>query len=104
MKKILICTLALAAFAANAKMESAKSFKFAGDKRYEDFCKAVVTDDVELLKRSIRSKVGEVASSSKDVLRKLISVDGMKCNDIDLVEFSKQREAQEVHAFFTQEL
>lgn len=101
-KKLIFMLMLGVAFSANAKMESAKSFKFSGDTDYASFCKAVITDDVELLKRSIRDKVGEVASSSKHVLQKLIAADGMKCNDVNLVEFSQQREAKAVNAYLTQ--
>lgn len=104
MRKVLLVTLALSAFAANGHMKSDSAYRFAGDREYSGFCKAVVTDDVNMLKRSIKSKVGLVAASRKDVLRKLISDDGMKCNGIDLVTFSKQREASEVYAYLTEEV
>ncbi|NCP65079.1 MAG: DUF3718 domain-containing protein [Paraglaciecola sp.] len=104
MKIYLATLLAMSAFAAHAHMESTLSYKFKGDQAYSNFCKAVLTDDVDLLKRSIRSKVGDVATSRKEVLRKLISTDGMTCNDISLVEFSKQREAKEVYAYLTEAL
>ena len=101
MKKILIVTLALSAFTASAHMKSEDVYRFAGDREYSGFCKAVVTDDVKMLKRSVTDKVGLVAGSRKDVLRKLLSIDGMRCNGIDLVEFSKQREASEVYAYLS---
>jgi hypothetical protein len=101
MKKLLLVTLAFSAFAANAHTESDSPYSFAGDREYSNFCEAVVTDDVKMLKRSITGKVGLVANNRKDVLRKLLSIDGMKCNGVDLVEFSKQREASEVHAYLT---
>jgi hypothetical protein len=104
MKKLILVVFALSAFAANAGMKSAANYKFAGEMAYADFCKAVVTDDLVLLKRSIRSKVGEVAHSSKDVLRKLVADDGMKCNNTDLLEFSKQREAKDVQAYLSEVL
>jgi hypothetical protein len=104
MKKLIFGVFALSAFTAHAGMKSAANYKFAGEIAYADFCKAVVTDDLSLLKRSIRSKVGEVAHSSKDVLRKLVAVDGMKCNNTDLLEFSKQREAKDVQAYLSEVL
>lgn len=104
MKKTLLAVLALSAFAANAHMKSGSGYRFAGDTAYSGFCKAVVTNDVDMFKRSLRSKVGLVAPSTRDVLRKLVSTDGMTCNGINLIEFSKQREASEVYAFLTREL
>lgn len=104
MKKVLVVILAISAFTANAHIESDDTYRFAGDRGYSRFCEAVVTNDVGMLKRSIRSKVGSVASNRKDVLRKLLSVDGMKCNGIDLIKFSKQREASEVYAYLTEQV
>ena len=101
MKKVLLLTLALSAFGANAHMKSEDAYRFAGDREYASLCKAVVTDDVKMLKRSVANKVGLLGSSRKVVLQKLLSIYGMKCNGIDLVEFSKQREASEVHAYLT---
>lgn len=102
MKKLMVVVMALSSFAASANMKSVTAYRFAGDTEFASFCQAVVTDDVVLLKRSIRAKVGDVASSSKEVLRKLISAEGVKCNNTNLVDFSTQREAKEVHAFLSQ--
>jgi hypothetical protein len=104
MKKVLLVTLALSAFTASAHMKSEDDYRFAGDQDYSGFCKAVVTDDVTMLKRGVTDKVGLVAGSRKDVLRKLLSIDGMTCNGIDLLEFSKQREASKVHAYLTDKI
>jgi len=102
MKKILLVSLALSAFAAKAHTESDSSYRFAGDHEYARFCKAVVTDDVKMLKRSITGKVGLVAGSRKNVLRKLLSEDGLKCNGSDLIKFSKEREAFKVNAYLSE--
>jgi hypothetical protein len=104
MKKVLIVILAMSAFAANAHMKSDDNYRFVGDREYSSFCEAVMTNDLDMLKRGIRSKVGLVASNRKDVLRKLLSIDGMKCNGIDLIKFSKQRKASEVYAYLTEEV
>ena len=103
MKKVLLVTLALSTFAVNAHTESEQTYRFAGDQGYSKFCKAVLTDDLRMLKRSITQKVGLLASSRKDVLQKLLSINGMKCNGIDLIEFSEQRKASEVNAYLTNE-
>lgn len=102
MKKILLVTLTLSAFTASAQMKSEVAYRFAGDREYSTFCKAIVTDDVKMFKRSITGKVGLVAGSRKNVLQKLLSIDGMKCNGFDLIEFSKQREADQVNAYLTE--
>lgn len=104
MKKVLIGILAISAFTANAHIKFDDTYRFSGDREYSGFCKAVVTNDVDMLKRSVSRKVGNVASSRKNVLRKLLSADGMKCNGIDLIKFAKQREASEVYAYLTEQV
>lgn len=104
MKKVLVGILAISAFTASAHMKSEDSYRFAGDREYSGFCKAVVTNDVDMLKRSIGRKVGNLAPNRKEVLRKLLSVDGMKCNGIDLIKFAKQREASEVYVYLTEQV
>ena len=101
MKLAVLILTALTAFAADAHLNKDVNYRFSGDSDYAGFCKAIVTNDVNLLRRSVRNKVGLVAPSSKDVLRILISENGMKCNGISLIEFSRQREANEVYAYLT---
>lgn len=104
MKKVLVGILAISACTANAHMKSEDTYRFSGDREYSGFCKAVVTNDLDMFKRSVRSKVGNVASNRKDVLRKLLSVNGMQCNGIDLIKFAKQREASEVYVYLTEQV
>ena len=104
MKKIFVGILALSAFTATAHMKSEDGYRFAGDREYSTLCKAVVTNDVDMLKRGVNREVGNLASNRKGVLRKLLSVDGIKCNGIDLIEFAKQREASEVHAYLSEKV
>lgn len=104
MKSILPLAALLVAVNANAhlKTETAE-YRFAGDMEYSSFCKAVVENDLDLFKRTISNKVGTLAGSRKDVVRKLVSEDGMTCNGANLVEFSMQREASDVHAYLTEQ-
>ncbi|MFQ3235485.1 MAG: hypothetical protein ACI9C4_001043 [Paraglaciecola sp.] len=102
MKKVILTSLlALTTFTASASMESISKVRFAGDIEYSNFCKAVVNDDLDMLKRSVKSKVGLVATSSEGVMRKLISSDGVTCNGVDLIKFSEQRKASQVNAYLT---
>ena len=102
MKKLIALSMAFCALNANAKLGSAdEKVKYTGDLGYSNFCEAVVKDDVEMLKRSVRSKIGSVASSSQRVLKKLIADNGMTCNGIDLVAFSEIRKASEVSKFLS---
>jgi hypothetical protein len=100
MKKLLIlATLISASFAASAHNVSKAEVKFAGDRDFSGFCKAVLEDDVSMLKRNVRAKIGLVAPSSDEVLKRLIAEDGMQCNGADLVTFSIERDASSVHAY-----
>lgn len=102
MKKLIALSMALCALNASAKLASTDTqVKYAGDLAYSNFCEAVVKDDVNMLKRSVRSKIGEVATSSRSVLKKLIAADGMSCNGVDLISFSQQRKASAVFEYLT---
>lgn len=104
MKKLIalsVISMAFFALNASAKLGSHDQVQYAGDLGYKNFCKAVVKDDVNLLKRSVRNKVGLVASNSQAVLKKLIASNGMECNGIDLVSFSEQRKASQVYQYLS---
>jgi hypothetical protein len=102
MKKLIALSMVFCALNANAKLGSSDdTVKYAGDLAYSNFCDAIVNDDVNKLKRSVRSKIGLVASTSQRVLQKLIAEDGMSCNGIGLVSFSKQRKASKVYNYLS---
>lgn len=101
MKKLIPIAMLVASGTVHASMKS-EQLRFAGDMDYSGFCKAVVDDDLRLLKVSVERKVGELSSTRKGVLRKLISETGMTCNGLDLVTFSQLRDAQQVYAYLTQ--
>jgi hypothetical protein len=101
MKKLIALSMALCALNVSAKLGSPHKVKYAGDLEYSNFCDAVVKDDVNMLKRNVRKKVGVVASSSQAVLKKLTAVDGMECNGVDLLSFSEQRKASQVHKYLS---
>ena len=88
---------------ANAKLGSQDKVKYAGDLSYKKFCEAVVKDDVNMLKRSVRDKVGLLASSSQGVLKKLTASNGMECNGVDLMSFSQQRKSSQVYKYLSNE-
>lgn len=101
MKKLITLSLALCAMNASAKLGSPDKVKYAGDLEFANFCEAVVKDDVNMLKQSIRSKIGVVGTNSHSVLRKLTATDGMSCNGVDLKSFSEQREASKVFNYLS---
>jgi len=106
MKKLIVLSalsMAICALNVSAKLGSSDNVKYAGDLAFKNFCEAVVKDDVNMLKRSIRSKVGSVASSSQRVLETITATDGMECNGVGLVSFSQQRKATQVYKYLSNE-
>jgi hypothetical protein len=104
MKKLIaLSAISIAFFALNAsaKLGSHDKVQYAGDLAYKNFCEAVVKDDVYMLKRSVRNKVGLIASSSQAVLKMLTASNGMQCNGVDLVSFSEQRKASQVYQYLS---
>ena len=94
-----MCASASVGAAINAEKLEDK-YRFEGDVQYASFCKAILTNDVSLLKRSIRREVGDIGSNEKSVVRILLSDHGVKCDGENLVEFSIQRDAPNVYAYF----
>ena len=104
MKKLIALSaisMAVCALNASAKLSSPDKVKYAGDLGYKHFCEAVIKDDVKMLKRSVRKKVGLITSSSQAVLKKLTASNGVECNGVDLVSFSEQREALQVYQYLS---
>ncbi|MFT5838106.1 MAG: hypothetical protein ACI9UT_000597 [Flavobacteriales bacterium] len=99
MKKLIALSMALCVMNASAKLGSPAKVKYAGDLDYKNFCEAVVNDDVNMLKRSIRQKIGVLASNNQGVLKHLTAEGGMECNGFDLVSFSEQRKAANVSKY-----
>jgi hypothetical protein len=54
-----------------------------------------------MLKRSLHNMVGIVSSNHIVVLNKLLGSDGMQCNGLDLVAFSKQRDASTILTYLS---
>jgi hypothetical protein len=97
----IVLSIVICGFDANAKLGSSEKVKYAGDLAYKNFCEAVVRDDVNMLKRSVRDKVGLIANSSQAVLKKLTASNGIECNGADLVSFSEQRKASQVFKYLS---
>lgn len=101
MKKLIAVSILFASLNASAKMGSTENIKYAGDLDFKSFCEAVVKDDLNMLKRNLRNKVGIISSNHIVVLDKLLGSDGMQCNGLDLVTFSKQRNASKVLSYLS---
>jgi hypothetical protein len=72
MKKLIALSIPLSVISvafftlnANKKLGSTDKVRYAGDLGYKKFCEAVVKDDVNMLKRSVRNKVGLVSFSEQ---------------------------------------
>lgn len=100
--KTKLLSLALAAtvaFQATAHEQRQASVTFVGDMEYTSFCKAVLKDDVSLMRRSFNNKVGVVASRKRDVYEVLLSQENLACNGLGIIEFSKERKAEQVLSY-----
>lgn len=99
MKKCLLILGIVSSAAISANEVQVKEVQYQGDLNYSRFCAAVVNDDLAMFKRALRSKVGTLAPSQKLLLEKIVSEQGVKCNGFDLVRFSMQRQATQLHAY-----
>ncbi|RDV27404.1 DUF3718 domain-containing protein [Alteromonas aestuariivivens] len=99
-KKTAAVVLGFAALSSQALAAAPeKDVRFVGDTRFSSFCKAVVMDDVRVLRSSLARNVGRIAASQREVLRMVTSEEGLTCNGASLIEFSVQRDASSVHEF-----
>ena len=98
--KTLAAVLSVAAVSAPA-FAADKEYRFIGDTQFAGFCKAVATDDVRALRVNLSRNVGRIAATEREVLRMVTAEDGLTCNGENLVDFSVQREASDVHEFLT---
>lgn len=101
MKKLTVAALAALSLctAVSATESHDKEFIFKGDNAFASFCRAVTQDNVRLIHNSFKNKIGVVASSKKDVYRKLLDAQNLSCNGKGLVEFSKEYKAEDVLAY-----
>ncbi len=84
--KVLAVT-ATVAFSVNATAAAPqKDIRFVGETQFAGFCKAVINDDVRVLRSSLSRNVGRI---------------GATCNGSSLIEFSVERHADAVHEYLT---
>ncbi|QJR79433.1 DUF3718 domain-containing protein [Alteromonas pelagimontana] len=101
-KKSLAVAVSVAALSSPAFAATpAKDVRFVGDTQFSGFCKAIVMDDVRVLRSSLARNVGRLAASQREVLRMVTSEEGLTCNGASLIEFSVERDANAVHEFLT---
>ncbi len=85
---------------ANAAAES-KDIRFVGETQFAGFCKAIINDDVRVLRSSLSRNVGRIGASQREVLRMVTSEEGLTCNGSSLIKFSEERHADAVHEYLT---
>ena len=95
--KVLAAT-ATVAFSINASAAAPqKDVRFVGETQFAGFCKAIINDDVRVLRSSLSRNVGRIGASQREVLRMVTSEEGLTCNGSSLIEFSVERHADAVH-------
>ncbi|MFT6897967.1 MAG: hypothetical protein ACJA13_002381 [Paraglaciecola sp.] len=85
----------IASVTAPEQIEQAQ-YKFMGDKNFASFCKAALTNNVDLFKRSIRNQVGILARSKSAVMDLVLDSNNVTCAGQGLKEFSGARQATDV--------
>lgn len=101
-KTTLVAIAASASFIGSVSADSVSSgVRYIGDTQYAGFCNAVVKDDIRLLRVSVARNVGLVGASQREVLRTISAEDGVTCNGVSLIEFSKQRKADSVYQYLS---
>tara|TARA_B100002049_G_C15916350_1_gene306145 strand:- start:120 stop:440 length:321 start_codon:yes stop_codon:yes gene_type:complete len=99
--KIIFAAASVIALNANATNLTDKEVRFVGDTQFASFCKAIVLDDVKVLRSSLARNVGRIGASQREVLRLVTAEGGLTCNGINLIDFSKERNASAVSEYLT---
>lgn len=99
MKRLLLTALVITSMGAAAHEPYDKKLVFVGNTSFASFCKAAIKDDVTLMRRSFSNKVGVVATSKSGVYELLLSKENLACNGKGIIEFSKERNAEEVLSY-----
>jgi len=99
--KTLTVSAALAlTFGASANTDQ-ENVRFVGETQYAGFCKAVVLDDVKVLRSNVARNVGRIGASQREVLRMVTAENGLTCNGTNLIKFSEERNADAVRDYLT---
>ncbi|MFT2092553.1 hypothetical protein [Paraglaciecola sp. 2405UD69-4] len=84
---------------AGQQLASADKYKFVGDSSYKNFCKAAVTNNVQLFKTALSSKVGSLGASRQEVMDTILEADNITCAGQSLTEFFEARGASSVISY-----
>lgn len=80
---------------------SEQGVRFVGETQFAGFCKAVINDDIKVLRSSLSRNVGRIGASQREVLRMVTAEEGLTCNGSSLIEFSVERDATAVLEYLT---
>ncbi|UAA39009.1 hypothetical protein KIH87_01160 [Paraneptunicella aestuarii] len=99
MSAVLLAVASVSSFASFADEAGDSRLVFVGDTEFSSFCRAAVKDDVSMMRRSFTNKVGVIARDKRDVYEILLSEDNLACNGMGIIEFSKQRNSEQVVSY-----
>ena len=99
-KAIAVSATLLSVCSANAAAPQ-KDVRFVGETQFAGFCKAIINDDIKVLRSSLSRNVGRIGASQREVLRLVTSEEGLTCNGSSLIECSVERHADAVHEYLT---
>lgn len=71
-------------------------YKFVGNTKFASFCKAALTNNVDLFKRSVKNQVGILATTTNEVMSLVLDSNNVTCAGQGLREFSEERQATDV--------
>jgi len=98
---ILLSALTLGLSSQTFAAEPPQGVRFVGETQFAGFCKAVINDDIKVLRSSLSRNVGRIGASQREVLRMVTSEEGLTCNGSSLIEFSIERDATAVLEYLT---
>lgn len=96
-----LTTVMAASFSAQAKLNN--NIAYAGDMEFAGFCKAAVTDNVDLFKRTLNKNAIKLTGSSHGALDYVLDGNKVSCNGQSIAEFAAARNAEKLVNFLSNE-
>ena len=106
MKKLILATaLSLSvSYSSTAEILNDKLSIYIGDNDYLMLCQSVVENDSNLFENSLNDLVGELESSKKRVLRRVLADNRVSCAGKGIEEFISARKATAIVKFLKKEV
>jgi hypothetical protein len=86
----------------NVETASTDQYKFIGDRKFKNFCKSGLTNNVGLFKRAVNSQIGSLGLTKKEVMNKVLDSENVTCAGQGLTEFFQTREATNVMSYIAE--